>query len=108
MTPCRENPSKSYGRIRVNGKRTSLHRWIVEQVEGPLLPGEVVRHKCDNPPCFLYEHLERGTKADNSRDMVERGRSGRKTRCINDHPLSGANLRVNARGTRACRACDCE
>lgn len=38
--------------------------------------GELVaRHKCDNPPCVNPLHLEKGTKKENSEDMVRRGRS---------------------------------
>lgn len=58
---------------RKGNKRVLVHRWVVEQVEGPLQPGEVVRHDCDNPPCFLYEHLLRGTPGDNARDASDRG-----------------------------------
>ena len=38
-------------------------------------PDAVVRHKCDNPLCCNPEHLEVGTRADNSQDMVRRGRA---------------------------------
>lgn len=51
------------------------HRWAWKQAFGPIGHGLVVRHKCDNPPCVNPDHLELGTVADNSRDMVARNRS---------------------------------
>ncbi len=114
MTPCRTLPGgKGYGSIQINGERVALHRWIVEQVEGPLAPGEVVRHKCDNPPCFLYEHLVRGTKTQNTRDMLERGRGRNggawKAHCPQNHPYSGDNVRTNpGDGARYCVTCNRE
>lgn len=51
------------------------HRWIWEHANGAIPIGLLVRHKCDNPPCVNVDHLELGTVADNSNDMVIRGRS---------------------------------
>ena len=43
-------------------------------IDGPSDP-RVVRHKCDNPPCCNPLHLEAGTHADNTRDMMTRNNS---------------------------------
>lgn len=51
-------------------------------LHGPLEPGLVVRHTCDNPPCVNPSHLIAGTRSDNARDMVERERQSRGE----DHP----------------------
>ena len=113
MTRCLEyrgphSPEpRPYGRPYIDGIRVYLHRWIVEQVEGPLAPGEVVRHKCDNPACFLYDHLERGTAADNQQDSVRRGRhwNTRKTHCKHGHPFDKDNTGRDSRGHRVCLEC---
>ena len=68
-----------YGRHRkmANGRRRTwgVHRIVYEMAHGPIPDGLVVRHKCDNPTCVRIDHLELGTKADNSLDMYERGRN---------------------------------
>lgn len=64
-----------YGQIQVDGRLQKVHRvmWFVSH--GPIPKGMVVRHVvCDNPPCCRVDHLALGTNADNSADMVRRGR----------------------------------
>lgn len=61
--------------IRRNRRPIKLHRWVVEQVEHRILNSDdIVRHTCDNPPCFLYEHLRVGTVRDNVADMNQKAR----------------------------------
>lgn len=63
-----------YGLVRVNGKTVTAARRIYEVEVGPIPEGQVVRHRCDNPPCCNPAHLELGSVADNNRDTVARGR----------------------------------
>lgn len=60
------------------------HRFIYQMLNGLVLPwSTVVRHKCDNPCCVRPDHLEHGSFADNSADMVARGRSTKgRPRCL--------------------------
>jgi len=83
-TPCVlwQGPVDRYGygalKVKVDGvvKSYKAHRWIVEQARDiRLLPGEVILHLCDNPPCFAYAHLRIGTIAENNADMLAKGRA---------------------------------
>lgn len=75
MTPCREwqgsRTHNGYGErhIKVDGKwkTVRLHRWVVEQIEGPIPEGMVVMHLCHNRRCFRYDHLQVGTQSENLR-----------------------------------------
>jgi len=64
-----------YGRFHVGRSRNSTmlaHRVAYGVTHGEL--PAVVRHRCDNPPCCNPSHHQPGTRADNNRDMTERGR----------------------------------
>jgi hypothetical protein len=55
-----------------------VSRLVAEAFIGPLpFPSAVVRHKDDDPSNNHYQNLEYGTFAENSLDMVLRGRSGK-------------------------------
>lgn len=86
-TPCRlyRGPRNhgGYGRRPTPDERRKggrayqlLHRWVVEQATGRTLePSEIVMHRCDNPPCFRYDHLVIGTRTDNGHDRDAKGRT---------------------------------
>ena len=63
-----------YVRIRYNGKQERLFRVLYMRKYGSIPKGMVIRHKCGHPYCCNIEHLEIGTRLDNVRDMIERGR----------------------------------
>jgi hypothetical protein len=80
-TPCRlwqgSTLGKGYGRkfAPETGRMVTLHRWVMQQVYGAeAIAGKVVMHLCDNPACFRFDHLRIGTVADNTHDMIAKGR----------------------------------
>lgn len=81
-TPCRlwqgavDNHGYGTWHRYIDKKRDKIrpHRWVMEQIHGPLRPDQVVMHLCDNPLCFRYDHLRIGTVAENNADMIAKGR----------------------------------
>jgi hypothetical protein len=73
-----------YGQVSVtmNGRKRpeKAHRasWLAHH--GPIPEGLCVCHKCDDALCIHEDHLFLGTKAENSADMVAKGRSARGAR----------------------------
>ncbi|BBA98356.1 hypothetical protein RVR_4506 [Actinacidiphila reveromycinica] len=79
-TDCIVDPGATpgeYTRVRSSGKGDYAHRVAWIEANGPIPPGLVIRHRCDNPPCRNVAHLLLGTHADNVADMVSRGRNAR-------------------------------
>lgn len=64
-----------YGITTRNGERL-VTRAVWVEVFGPIPPGHLVCHTCDNPPCAWPTHLFLGTHRVNSEDMVRKGRHG--------------------------------
>lgn len=70
-----------YGAIqtgtRSNPRVETAHRlsWLIHF--GPIPPGMDVCHHCDNRKCVRPDHLFLGTRADNMRDAVAKGRQAK-------------------------------
>lgn len=68
-----------YGLVVFGGRGQVAHRVSWQIVFGAIPHGQVVRHKCDNPPCVNPNHLELGSPLDNARDALDRNRYARGT-----------------------------
>ena len=65
-----------YGAYRVGSRTMKAHRLALELTFGGVpLPGLIVRHKCNCPPCCNPRHLELGDDYDNAQDRVKADRS---------------------------------
>lgn len=64
-----------YGRCSVDNQHWLTHRyaWYLEHGEFDL--SLAICHGCDNPPCVRPDHLFSGTRADNNKDMFDKGRA---------------------------------
>jgi hypothetical protein len=68
--------ARGYGVFQLYGRTRLAHRMVAHLRIGFLPRSLCVCHKvCDNPPCCNPAHLFVGTRADNTSDMVRKGRN---------------------------------
>lgn len=98
---------KRYGQKRVDGKLFFVHRLVAEIIYPEFRSSDTVMHSCDNMACVNPAHLSLGTRSDNERDKVRKGRhhNSKKEKCNRGHLLGGENLVLRKDGGRECREC---
>lgn len=68
--------SHGYGQASIPGARVTVaHRVSYEAFNGPIPPGMLVQHSCDNKWCVNPDHLSLGTDQTNSDDKHYKGRA---------------------------------
>lgn len=70
----RTKSAHGYGTLTVAGRRQYAHRLAYILSGRSLGPGQQVLHSCDTPSCLNPAHLWAGSRSDNMRDAVKKGR----------------------------------
>jgi hypothetical protein len=97
--------TKGYGVISIKGKETYVHRYMWEQMRGPIPAGLEIDHLCRVPRCVNPQHLEPVTHTENlRRGNGWGGRHARTTHCPKGHPYDEANTQYS-QGQRKCAEC---
>lgn len=69
-----------YGMFQIRGTVERSHRAAFLMTGGELLPGDMVCHSCDNPPCCNQKHLFRSDHDGNMLDARTKGRMNQGSR----------------------------
>ena len=89
------------------GKKSILaHRWVYEQIHGPIPEGLVIDHLCRNGLCILPRHLEAVTNVENvMRGQGAPAQNARKTHCNKGHKFTPENTHISPQNRRICKTC---
>jgi HNH endonuclease len=126
-TPCHlwtgeikpEGYGRFHGQFPDGSRRQYAHRWIYEQMHGPIPAGYEVDHLCHWPEhcnrtdrdclhrrCVNVLHLAAVPPWKNLlRSAATGALNAQKTRCPQDHPYTPENTYIRPRGDRQCRIC---
>lgn len=93
-----------YARTWVGNKTTYVHRFMYENIIGPIDKGLVIDHICRNRACANPAHLEVVTQKENvRRGNIVINKQNRK-HCLSGHAYNEKNT-YYFKGNRQCRVC---
>lgn len=95
-----------HGRVRANGRKVLVHRWVWAHLVGPVGVGLELDHLCRNPPCTNPDHLQPVPHRINALRGVGVGaRNSVKTHCAKRHAYTPENTYIDSMNRRVCRIC---
>lgn len=93
--------------LRESKKSFVAHRWLYQQVVGPVPQGKELHHECNNKKCVNPSHLRPVTHRENC--LVSENNAcakhARQTHCKHGHELTPENVYVFTRTYRQCKCC---
>lgn len=89
-------------------RRLRAHRMAYFLYKGRIDPNLTIDHLCRERDCITESDLEEKSRTANifATPFSTASINKAKTHCINEHPLSGDNLRIGTGGKRICIKCD--
>lgn len=101
--------SSGYGKFLVVYVYYHAHRWLYEQINGPIAAGLNLDHLCRVRQCVNPSHCEPVTQMENlHRSPLMQARWAEKRArqtCPHGHDYTPENTYVSRRGERSCREC---
>lgn len=102
--------TKGYGMVSYRNKTWLLHRLSHVIHLGPITPGKLVCHTCDNRRCWNADHLWLGTNRENMVDCSRKGRAWKQQniQCKRGHVYTPETVRLLDMGMtkkRVCKVC---
>lgn len=97
-----------YGSVWDGTMNVKSHRYVWEQVNGPIPPNLVIDHQCRNRGCCNVNHLRVVTAKVNGTENVVGSAwqlEAAKTHCPQGHPYDAGNTYRDPAGGRRCRTC---
>lgn len=94
-----------YGTFNINSTGVMAHRFLYEQLVGPIPEGLTLDHLCRNTACVNPDHLEPVTNRENGlRGFTVAAVNARKTHCPEGHPYDHIYKRPTGQA-RGCKQC---